>query len=73
MTITADRKYGHHHFNSTPYIYTIKLTHGKYEWKVTRSYKDIKDAHRILAKQVKQDLGQSCSDIAKFLITQSSY
>lgn len=67
VTITADRKYGQHYFHNVPYNYTINLKHGDYEWNVIRSYKDIKDAHRVLAKEVKQDLGKSCSDISKFV------
>lgn len=63
VNITAERKEGTHYFH--PYVYTITFKHSSYEWKVTRSYKDIKDAHKALAKEVKSDIGQSCSDLNK--------
>jgi phospholipase D1/2 len=63
VTVTAERKHGPHIFH--PYIYTLSFSHGKYKWEVIRSYKEIKEAHKTLAKIVKQDLGRSCSDISK--------
>ena len=63
MSIKAERKHGAHIFH--PYYYTLSFTHGKYAWEVVRSYKDIKEVHKHLAKMVKADLGRSCSDISK--------
>jgi hypothetical protein len=50
-------------FRNYPYNYTINLTHGQFNWKVVRTYKNFKDAHNILAEEVKKDLGYSCSEI----------
>ena len=68
VNIPADRKNGQHYFHHIPYNYTIKLTHGSFVWTVVRNYKDIRDAHRVLAKEVKKDLGRSCSDLKGFVI-----
>jgi hypothetical protein len=65
VSVVAERKHGPHLFH--PYIYTITFKHDNYEWKVVRSYKDLKDCHKVLAKEVKMDIGQSCSDISKFV------
>jgi hypothetical protein len=62
VSITAERKHGAHIFH--PYFYTIKFTHQKFSWEVVRSYKDIKEVHKHLAKIVKADLGRSCSNIS---------
>jgi len=63
VSIKADRKHGSHIFH--PYSYTIDFSHDIYNWSVVRSYKDIKEVHKHLAKIVKTDLGRSCSDISK--------
>ena len=63
VQITAERKHGAHIFH--PWSYLIKFKHLKYAWQITRSYKDIKEVHKCLAKIVKADLGKSCSDISK--------
>jgi len=61
VSVKAERKHGAHIFH--PYVYTLKFKHAQYTWEVHRSYKEIKDCHKVLAKLVKQDLGKSCSDI----------
>jgi phospholipase D1/2 len=43
----------------------ISFKHNDYSWEVARSYKDIKDTHKMLSKLVKADIGRSCSDISK--------
>ena len=63
VMINAERKHGAHIFH--PWSYIIKFKHSKYCWQITRSYKDIKEVHKVLAKIVKADLGKSCSDITK--------
>ncbi len=63
VAITAERKHGAHIFH--PWSYLIKFKHGKYVWQIVRSYKDIKEIHKLLAKIVKGDLGRSCADISK--------
>ena len=63
VSIKAERKHGPHIFH--PYNYTLMFTHGTFKWQVVRTYKDIKECHRALAKLVKQDMGRSCSDIRK--------
>ena len=63
VTVTAERKHGAHIFH--PYLYTLQFKHDKFEWSVVRSYKEIKEVHKALAKLAKADLGQSCSDISK--------
>src|SRR6185312_10745332 len=45
------------------YVYTLYFKHRDIKWKVQRSYREIKEMHRILSKLVKLDLGRSCSDI----------
>ena len=57
VSVSAERKHGPHIFH--PYVYTLTLTHDKYTWDVVRSYKEIKEAHKTLAKIVKADLGRS--------------
>ena len=64
LTITADRKAESIFSRNLPYIYTIALKHGGYEWEVIRNYKEFKDSFRALAEEVKKDLGYSCSDIS---------
>lgn len=63
VTVKAERKHGPHIFH--PYIYTLKFDHAGYTWEVARSYKELKEVHKRLAKLVKADIGRSCSDISK--------
>jgi phospholipase D1/2 len=63
VSVSAERKHGSHIFH--PYIYTLSFKHDKYSWEVIRSYKEVKETHKTLAKIVKEDLGRSCSDISK--------
>ena len=63
VSVTAERKHGAHIFH--PYIYTLSFTHDKYKWETIRTYKEIKEVHKTLAKIVKADMGRSCSDISK--------
>ncbi len=63
VSVTAERKHGAHIFH--PYLYTLSFEHGKFKWDVQRSYKDLKDVHKTLAKLVKADIGRSCSDISQ--------
>ncbi|CAF0731365.1 unnamed protein product [Brachionus calyciflorus] len=62
VDVIADKKHSSNAFSSN--IYTIKLTHNNYEWEVLRTYKDLRDNHKILTKIVKEDLGRSCSQIS---------
>lgn len=63
VSVTAERKHGSHIFH--PYIYTLSFTHGNFKWDAIRSFKEIKETHKTLAKMVKQDIGKSCSDISQ--------
>lgn len=64
VKVTAERKHGAHIFH--PYVYTLVFTHGDHHtWEVIRSYKEIKEAHKILAKMVKLDIGKSVSDLTE--------
>ncbi len=60
---TAERNHGPHLFHI--YSYTLHFRHLHYTWQVTRSYKEIRDVHRTLARIVKSDIGRSCSDISQ--------
>jgi phospholipase D1/2 len=62
VEVRAERKQSAYLFH--PYIYTLTFTHGNAKWSVNRSYKDIKDTHKTLAKFVKNETGRSCSDIS---------
>jgi hypothetical protein len=37
--------------------YIINIEHNNYKWKVDKSYKEIKDVHKILNRIVKGELG----------------
>ena len=50
VDVSAEKKHSSNAFSSN--IYTIKLTHNNYEWEVLRTYKDLRDNHKILAKIV---------------------
>lgn len=63
VKVTAKRKSRHHIFY--PYNYKIKLKHGSHSWSVEPTYKEIKEVHRIIAKTVKADLGQSVTNLSK--------
>ena len=63
VSIKATRKNKHHLIH--PFVYTLNLTHGEYEWSVDRDYTDIRNVHRILAKIVQKDLGRPCSDLSR--------
>ena len=41
-----------------PYIYTINLKHGGYEWKINRTFQDIKKAHEVLLSLVNKEIGE---------------
>lgn len=43
--------------------YTFSFKHGKIQWDVHRSYKEIKDVHKALVKIAKQEFGIRCSEI----------
>lgn len=65
VKVTAERKHGPHIFH--PYVYTIGFTHSdNHKWEVIRSYKEVKEVHKTLAKLVKIDIGRSCSDLTEF-------
>ena len=61
MRVRAERKHGTHLFQI--YIYTILFEHDKYQWQVARTYKEIREVHKTLARIVKTDIGRSCSDM----------
>jgi hypothetical protein len=63
VSVKAERKQGTHIFH--PYVYILSLKHNGFAWEITRSYKDIKEVHKTLAKAVKADIGRSCSDLSK--------
>lgn len=64
VKVTAERKHGPRIIH--PYNYTLTFTHSTYKWSVVRSYKEIKEVHRTLGKDVKHDLGKSLSDISQY-------
>jgi hypothetical protein len=43
--------------------YNIEFNHGGFIWSVEKTFKEIKEVHRILAKTIKADLGKSLTDI----------
>jgi len=47
-----------------PYHYLLSFEHGKYKWEIHRTYKEIKDVHKELLKQVESEMGHSCKDIS---------
>ena len=59
VNIVARRKSTNNFFRKTmPYIYTINLKHGAYEWKMNKTFLDIKKSHEVLAKLVKEQIGE---------------
>jgi hypothetical protein len=60
---TAERNHGPHLFHL--YTYTLHFTHMHYTWRVSRSYKEIRDVHKTLAKWVESDIGRPCADIPR--------
>ena len=53
-----------------PYIYILSFEHGPFSWKVARTYNEIKEVHKSLAKFVKREMGKSCSDFLEEEIKQ---
>lgn len=71
VTVTAELRRGKaEQIFSSPYIYTLNLTHGNFTWQSIQTYKKIKELHKTLAKIVKGDIGRSCSDLSKTEIKQ---
>ena len=59
LHIQASRKSSNNFFRKTmPYIYTINLKHGGYEWKINRTFQDIKKAHEVLLSLVNKEIGE---------------